>query len=199
MKGKLIKENDYHYYLSIDGKIIADINAHPLSSINVSKLSKQNCDEIFGVVDVEKLADDEVKNLPKGDERLQRWYGFINGFNKRDELNKDKVFTLEDMKRAIDKAKQGSVKETHNGYGRPTEPIFVLDDLSYDEIIQSIQHPTEIEVEIIMSPCYYDTSLGGFSTSYTEGKPIEEPKLDKDGCMILKRVQIHLNLNQNLF
>ena len=39
-----------------------------------------------------------------------------------------------------------------------------------------------------MSPCYYDTSLGGFSTSYTEGKPIEEPKLDKDGCMILKRV-----------
>jgi hypothetical protein len=54
--------------------------------------------------------------------------------------------------------------------------------------IQSIQQPTEIEVEIVMSPCYYDDSLGGFSTSYTEGKPIEEPKLDKDGCLILKRV-----------
>ena len=61
MKGKLIKENDYHYYLSIDGKIIADINAHPLSSINVSKLSKQNCDEIFGVVDVEKLAEEYAR------------------------------------------------------------------------------------------------------------------------------------------
>ena len=31
-------------------------------------------------------------------------------------------------------------------------------------------------------------SLGGFSTSYTEDKPKEQPKLDSDGCLILKRI-----------
>ena len=183
MKGKLIKENDYHYYLSIDGKIIADINAHPLSSINVSKLSKQNCDEIFGVVDVEKLAEEYARTAHDiMDEPYQNglFYGFMAGFNKSMELNKDKVFTLEKF---IDLY----VEET--GYGMDMwseEENKVMTTIA--KIIQSIQKPREIEVEIIMSPCYYDTSLGGFSTSYTEGKPIEEPKLDKDGCMILKRV-----------
>jgi hypothetical protein len=39
-----------------------------------------------------------------------------------------------------------------------------------------------------MEPCFYDQSLGGFSTSYTEDKPKEQPKLDKDGCLILKKI-----------
>jgi hypothetical protein len=39
-----------------------------------------------------------------------------------------------------------------------------------------------------MEPCFYDDSLGGFSTSYTEDKPKEQPKLDSDGCLILKKV-----------
>ena len=47
MEGTLYKSpNGDHYYLTVNGKIIADIDAHPLSSINVSKLSKQNCQEI---------------------------------------------------------------------------------------------------------------------------------------------------------
>ena len=46
---------------------------------------------------------------------------------------------------------------------------------------------SEWDVEIEMEPCYYDQSLGAFSTSYTEDKPVEQPKLDKDGCLILTK------------
>jgi hypothetical protein len=83
------------------------------------------------------------------------------------ELNKDKLFTIEDMKRAY------------------------LESNKYEwfgDLIKSIQQPTEIEVEIKMEPCFYDDSLGGFSTSYTEDKPKEQPKLDSDGCLILKKI-----------
>jgi hypothetical protein len=104
---------------------------------------------------------------------------YIAGFNKHAELNKDKVFTEEDI---YDAVMLGVCFEDNGIKGIST----------YEELkelaVKRASKPTEIEVEIIMSPCYYDTSLGGFSTSYTEGKPIEEPKLDKDGCLILKRV-----------
>lgn len=53
--------------------------------------------------------------------------------------------------------------------------------------IQLLQQ-TEWDVEVVMEPCFYDDSLGGFSTSYKEGMPIEQPKLDDDGCLILKRI-----------
>jgi hypothetical protein len=138
------------------------------------KLSKQNCDEIFGVVDVEKyISEDSFDKIIYSNSYKQ-------GFNKAMELNKDKVFTLEDMRKAIDKAKQGSVKETHNGYGRPTEPRFVLDDLSYEEIIQSLQQPTEIEVISVMEEV---------QEIYRDGTVKWErcPKLDSSGNLILKK------------
>jgi hypothetical protein len=103
-------------------------------------------------------------------------YGFKNGFNKAIELNKDKVFTEEDVRKAY----MDGVSNGHN-FGYPA-----IDHT--DKYIQSLQQPTEIDVEIKMEPCFYDQSLGGFSTSYTEDKPKEQPKLDKDGCLILKKI-----------
>ena len=187
---KLTRITGIYTLIGKDDKMIASDDEDMQKDYQIGKLSKQNCDEIFGVIDVEKLAEEFVNDLQIASETVNRAVklGYDEGFNKAMELNKDKVFTLEDMKKAIDKAKQGSVKETHNGYGRPTEPIFVLDDLSYDEIIQHLQQPTEIEVEIKMEPCFYDQSLGGFSTSYTEDKPKEQPKLDEKGCLILKKL-----------
>jgi len=90
------------------------------------KLSKQNCDELFGVVDVEKLAEKLSPN--------SSWkHGFIKGFNKALELNKDKVFTLEDMKKAYFK---GDYDALYDGAYSEKE----------NEFIQSLQQPTEIEV-----------------------------------------------------
>ena len=56
MKATLVKENNF-YYLVKNNKIIAEINGHPLKSIT-GKLSKQNCDEIFGVVNVDNLVEE---------------------------------------------------------------------------------------------------------------------------------------------
>ena len=178
MKGKLIK-TDVNYLLEDDKGVVV---ASTSTKEGINGLTKQNCDEIFGVVDV------IYKQVRNG------FDGVIDSFteafakeciNKAMELNKDKLFTLEDMKRAIDKAKQGSVKETHNGYGRPTERRFDLDDLSYDEIIQSIQQPTEIEVEIEME-CL-DPNCDGINKKGV-CIPGDKPKLDENGCLILKKL-----------
>ncbi len=149
------------------------------------KLSKENCDKVFGVADVEKLASEYAKEAND----ISAKYGvkvfgdnnytpFKDGFNKAMELNKDKVFTLEDIKTAIDKAKQGHIEETYVGYGRPTHPTFVLDDLSYDEIIQSLQQPMEIEVEI--EQVLVQSSI--------QGEAIWRYKLDENLCLILKKL-----------
>jgi len=171
MKAKLVKENDYHYYLTIDGKIIADTEAHPLSSINVSKLSKQNCDEIFGVVDVEKLAD-ELKvgiSYKEYDHLIKR--GIIVGFNKAMELNKDKLFTLEDMMNCWNKAlKFQEHKET------------------LGEFIQSLQQPTEIDVVIVME-CPQCQEWGYVSECRKDcNKKFLQPKLDSERQLIIKKI-----------
>jgi sulfur relay (sulfurtransferase) complex TusBCD TusD component (DsrE family) len=82
---------------------------------------------------------------------------------------------LEDVRKAY----MDGVSNGHN-FGYPA-----IDHT--DKYIQSLQQPTEIDVEIKMEPCFYDQSLGGFSTSYTEDKPKEQPKLDENGCLILKK------------
>jgi hypothetical protein len=138
-------------------------------------LPKQNCDEIFGVVDVEKLADEEVKTFLKGDERLQRWYGFKNGFNKAMELNKDKVFTLEDVHAAFGQGWERSKAEKNGAefYSERTR------------FLKYIQQPTEIEVEIEMQ-CL-DPTCDGINRKGI-CIPGDKPKLDPEGCLILKRV-----------
>jgi hypothetical protein len=160
MKAELIRsENSYilkdglNHVLGIDDKKLKDRLECPYL------LSKQNCDEIFGVVDVEKLAEKEVfqeyydwgGEVFSEDYLISKRLHFIEGFNKAMELNKDKVFTLEDMKKAysqgeLDALKTGSYSEKEK------------------EFIQSLQQPTEIEVTF---------------------NPDEK---DSEGCLILKRV-----------
>jgi hypothetical protein len=175
MKSKLIKKSDGWYNL-YDGEIgIGSTHAE----LQGHKLSKQNCDEIFGVVDVEKYVDEYAAEW-KYTERI----GFRDGFNKAMELNKDKVFTLEDMRNSL--LKLVSEISCTDGVLDGKSPYEA--SLWINNYIQSLQQPIEVEVEIKMEPCFYDDSLGGFSTSYTEDKPKEQPKLDSDGCLILKKI-----------
>jgi hypothetical protein len=128
MKAKLIKTEVNYLLENEEGIIIASTSTKDGNN----KLSKQNCDEIFRVVDVEKLAK-EV--LPNDDttSRLSQQKGFVIGFNKAMELNKDKLFTLEDMMNCWNKALK-----------------FQEHKQTLGEYIQSPQQPTEIEVEIDM-------------------------------------------------
>ena len=163
MKAKLIKTADEQGTM------------YSLSGDNLPEnyvLSKQNCDEIFGVVDVEKLAR-ELETLDEKtrvhDFKTREKIGFKIGFNKAIELNKDKVFTLEQVLNAfyagwISKDKTyPEAQKFYKGY-----------------LERHVMQPTEINVEIEM----YDFELPGKPI----GRRVIKPKLDSQGCLVLKKL-----------
>jgi hypothetical protein len=159
MKGKLNKL-DNGYVLLVDNIMYATDN---------DKLSKQNCDEIFGVVDVEKLADEYIVVNPKYREYEHNLAvsAFINGFNKAMELNKNKMFTEFNMRICFYEGKWGDKFTT------------------FEPFIQYFQQPAEIEVEIVTEPMNLDEIREqgkGFLNTNTD-----KPKFDSNGNLILKK------------
>jgi hypothetical protein len=151
------------------------------------KLSKYNCDKIFGVADFEMLACDEIgidvgtyKHIhAKATEKLaspcvplneggcvgSNLYSQVNGFIKAMELNKDKKFTEVDMIKFAD-AVYKLRKENQVFEGMP-------------ELLQSLQQPIEIDVTIE----HYNFELPGKPI----GGRVFKPKLDSEGCIILTK------------
>jgi hypothetical protein len=155
-KVELVKRDDHYGLYDESGqKIAATLDGCKY------KLSTENCDEIFGVVDVEKLAENKYG---KGIYEIEQVDAYVEGFNKAMELNKDKLFTETDIRKAYQKGEEDSY--TQGGLTKQKE----------DDYIQSLQQPTEIEVEIAV-----------LLTERDGGVVIETPKLDKDGCLILKK------------
>jgi hypothetical protein len=190
MKAKLIKVDKGYYNLEDEKGNILGTSYQFNSSVGdvlKYKLSKQNCDELFGVVDVEKLALDEARKLNDDG----RWFPpseeimndiifdesklIAHGFNKAMELNKDKVFTLEDMFKAIELARKFK-------FGRD-EMDYTTVNFTETNIIQSLQQPTEIEVDIEMEDVMYTANM----PKEKEQRPPQRPKLDSEGCLILKK------------
>lgn len=165
MNKAILHKVDNGYVLLVDNVVYATDN---------DKLSKQNCDEIFGVIDVEKLAD-ELKvgiSYKEYDHLIKR--GIIIGFNKAMELQKDKLFTVEDIKKAI---------EFDRYVWKHGEAVACKSPNKIDEFIQSLQKPTEIEVEIVMD----DIWDGIDSARILPKEETSVPMLDKDDCLILKK------------
>jgi hypothetical protein len=79
MKAKLRKDKD-HYRLFVEDKQIGSTGTR-VSSKEMYQLSFENCDEMFGVVDVEKLAEESW-----GDKISSPYHAYIEGFNKAIEL-----------------------------------------------------------------------------------------------------------------
>ena len=132
------------------------------------RLSKQNCDEIFGAVNLMKLAEEHSHKYY--DVKTTDWHsnynGFFSGFLKAMELNKDKLFTEFDIIKAFEYGwNQRHFDKTNEDELREIQKRF----------IQSLQQPTEIEVEIEMDIC--------------GDKVYEVPEmlLDENGCLILKK------------
>jgi hypothetical protein len=165
---KLVKrENDYCLY-NESGETIASSWAN----VTGKKLSIQNCDEIFGIIDVEKLAyDSSQEYLIKPIESPIFTFGYEQGFNKAIELNKEKLFTLEDIELAM-KTMMGQevfYGKTHE----ETQQMRFKYITSYLKVLQ--MKPTEIEVEILC--------LHTGDPEYTTNTGL--PKLDSNGCLIL--------------
>lgn len=151
------------------------------AGIELQKLSHENCDEIFGVVNVEKLATEVEESL---DFREFCSTSFKLGFNKAMELNKDKVFTLEDMNNAMDWV----MTQYFEFHEQPTTA-------RREHYLKSLQKPTEIKVEIEMEKVVDETKVigavkgvKGSGDKITTYKSV--PKLDADGCLILKKKEV---------
>jgi len=173
MKTKLIKINDIYTLLGEDNKMIASDDIDFQSDYKIGKLSKQNCDEIFGVVDAGKLAEEEIPYSSSTTINVQRMR-FIHGFNKAMELNKDKLFTIEDMRKAII-----TMQVSHN---------VIRTTKDREELIQSLQQPTEIEVEVVYQRfcCSDNFTCGNEDNCMICTRTF--PKLDSNGCLILKKI-----------
>jgi hypothetical protein len=148
-----------------------------------TKLSIKNCETIERGYDLEELAIDYANGELSKEftSKVGNFYGFsssyIEGFKKALELNKDKVFTLEDMKNFIQFLKlKYNARQFYIGKDN--------EDMVY-EFTQSLQHPTEIAVEVEME-CL-DPNCDGVNRKgdcISTGKP----KLDENNCIILKRI-----------
>jgi hypothetical protein len=183
MEIKLVKEyGDYYLisdkeiekgdeYVKLDNRPRTLLLGTTISHVTkVPKLSKENCDEIFGFFDIEKYAekvcDDKISSP---------YHCYIAGFNKKTELDKDKLFTAKDMFEAIMLAVA-------------FESCGIVGVNTYNELkelaIERALKPTEIEVEIVMEstrPIHAMTDKG--IKTFTQRE-----KLDENGCLILKRI-----------
>ena len=181
MKGKLHKMES-GYILSLNGDIddpYAIVNKHLAEDYEWYKLSLKNCQAIELGYDLDELAYSDFPNGTYETSELDLGLDmYKKGFQKAMELMGDKKFTEEDVIKAIEFARNGSMQEQHNGYGRPTELRFVLDNISSDEIIKSLQQ-TEWDVEVVMVP-----ALSNNGNVYYG----DIPKLDATGCLILKKI-----------
>lgn len=154
------------YTLMKDGKMIASDDIDFQKDYELQKLSIENCNLIFGIFDVEKLAEDFAKNhsiYPSAKDDTE--YGFKNGFNKALELNKDKKFSLEQVIEAMSLYKR-------NEFAMSKVLVMVLEE------------PQDIEVEIEMAEVEsYKDKMGNLRTEKTF------PRVDKNGCLIIKKLQ----------
>ncbi len=177
MKLKLIK-TEVNYLLEDDKGVV-------IASTSLKKglgLSKQNCDEIFGVVDVEKLAEEWVfetnghKWSNNDDTAGDNFGSYREGFNKAMELTATKIFTMKDMMDCWNTALK-----------------FQENQITLGEFIKSLR-PTEIEVEIEMVKVVDKTKVvGAVKGVKGSGHKIKTyksvPKLDEKGCLILKKIE----------
>ena len=165
MKAKLIKhtEPDFYFISNGDGSTFATTDDWHLKHLKCFKLSLKNCQAIERGYDLDELAWNHAFNFYEKEDRFNGEQSFKEGFQKALELMADKKFSEEQLKIAADWYFETKGKK------------------SIDEYIQSLQ-PTEWEVDIEVTGI--DCGIND------EGQRLinVEPKLDADGCLILKRI-----------
>lgn len=135
------------WYLK-ERKIIASTFIPELPGIDFNGFEEE-----FGIVSYHKLYNEDIKkyNISYSSNNSDTYLGFNLGFNKCLELNKDKLYTLEDLKDAF---------ESGEHYGRTWSEFYNTDSVSRDlaervkdfnGFIQSLQPKTEWDVEVEMT------------------------------------------------
>ena len=184
MEGKLYKSpNGEHYYLTVDGKIFAEIGGHPLKSINQS-LSLKNCQSIENGYDLDEMADEYIIVKPKYREYEHNLSvsAYKAGFNKAIEILGDKKFSESNLRIGYNLLLNLEKEKDE------LSEVFIDRQYRYiDSIIKSLQQTEwDVEIEMENSLCNgyknQPDNIFGFIAEYKS-----VPKLDEDGCLILKR------------
>jgi hypothetical protein len=164
MKALLIKQVDNYTLWNYDGGCIATTNES-----TYQKLSKVNCDKLY-ISNIVYLAERESKYSEED---------YIEGFIKSTELNKDKLFTFEDMYDAV-------------MLGVAYEDCGIQGVNSYNELkdlaIKRASRSKGIEVNIEME-CPQCQDYGYISECRNNcNQKFLQPKLDNNGCLILNKL-----------
>jgi hypothetical protein len=189
MKGfELVKREDHWDLYNEDGHKIAST----LDGCN-SKLSIKNCEAIERGYDLFELAYDSSKEfLIESTHSPSFTFGYEQGFQKALEILGNKKFSEEDMLKAI--------AFGWDYEGRPKEEMLEIHNVNLEynnsyfedthKYIQSLQQ-TEFDVEILMgTQCrQIDCVDEGELVKSKIVKNGETPMLDKDGFLILKRIE----------
>ena len=174
MTEKLVKTgNDYILYSK--DKTVLGITS---GTIEGRMLSLKNCQAIDNGYDLDELFDEVDESI---DYQEFDFSSFKLGFKKALEILSDKKFSENEMWNMFyfgdslkNKIKSGKIENKHMG------EIF-------DDYIQSLQQ-TEWDVEIVME-CPQCKEYGYISECRNVcNKKFIQPKLDADGCLILRRI-----------
>lgn len=171
MEGKLIKESDCRFDLRVNNVLFGKVMLHdPFSGQSgIHKLSLANCINIKNDYDLDKIATEFCEKRKDVDVVYSNglYYGFLAGFDKRDEMLSDKKFSKQD------------VLEIAWELFRDNPNIKKFSDFKkcFEEHIELLE-AKENEIDVII-----DTEIVN-----NEGFPIyHKPKFDEDGFLILKR------------
>ena len=182
METKLIKDHDNYHLVNDKQFVIGTTDKEMLSCTDKMKLSLKNCEAIELDYDLDELA--EECSIDWNGEVMEGSCGiYKEGFQKALEILNGKKFSEGDMKQALI-----TMQVSHNVI-RTTE--------DRQELIQSLQQ-TEWDVEIVGSGTVYKTVLdccanyhpkfGCIKKNDCSCKNNEIPKLDADGCLILRKI-----------
>lgn len=148
-------------------KIIAGIPEFP--QIDFNGLEQQ-----LGIFDVQKLADEYIKQYLPHVDTTGHWIGFQDGFQKALDMNKDKRFTLDDTNKFGELLLNKVNKELKSNYGEI--------DIPFTDIIQSLTKK-EFKVKLDMYPSPITV---GHNEIGEEGKDWEwQPTITSNSVKIL--------------
>ena len=174
MKGKLNKQGDRWVLYNEDSSKIALSTESPFY-----KLSLKNCEAIERGYDLDELASERLSTRFDENSGYHKFVfveAYKEGFQKALEILVDKKFSEEDMIKFMQFTI--SIEELGNTSSVSTSTAkYYLDNFTSN--LQQTEWDVEIEME------YKQQLANGYKNQYEN---VLVPKLDADGCLILKRI-----------
>lgn len=191
MEGKLIKESDGRFSLRVNNILFGMVTLYdPYSGqSSIHKLSLTNCINIKNDYDLDKIATEFCEKTKNLDVVYSNglYYGFVAGFDKRDEMLSDKKFSEQDVLEISwelfrdnpNIKKFADFKECFKEHielleAKENEIDVIIDtEISLIGQCDCLCHKEGVQIRHI-APC-------------CNPKMVETPKFDADGFLMLKR------------